>query len=269
MVLAALSLMPPTWLVPWSADLAAVAWFPLRPLERALAGVRHLLRRSVEVDPALDERAARLTDERDRYRGLWFAEQFRARELSTRLEAVEGVTRSSRALSRPVSAQVLGRAPVPGSGVLVIDAGADAGVRNGDPVVVRGDLLVGRVMGDPAASRAHVAVLVHPSNPRMDALVVPAEREGGAAGALVPIQLVPREGGRLEGEVAVGSGVSEGDEVRLADPAWKPSAQGLRLGTVRSLKPHDRNPLRLRVEIAADLEMERVGLVVVKCEAAP
>lgn len=267
LLLVALSLLPPAWLVPWSADLAAIAWFPLRPLERALSGVRSLLRRSVEVDPSLDERAARLSEERDRYRGLWFAEQLRAKELTERLEAIEEVRRARRALSRPVSAQVLGRAPTPDSGILVIDAGSDAGVATGDPVVVRGDMLVGRVVGAPTASRAHVAAIGHPTMARIDALVVPGG--DGAAGALVPIQLVPAGGGIFNGEVTLGAGVSEGDEVRLADPSWPAAAQGLRIGRIRLLEALDRNPLRLRAEIEPEIDPQRVGVVVVQCEVSP
>lgn len=269
LLLVGLALMPPSWLVPWSADVAAIAWFPLRPLERALSGVRSMLRRSAEIDSAISDSAAQLAEERDRYRGLWFAEQLHSKELSERLEVIEEVTRKARTVSRPVSAKVMGRAPGPASGVLVIDAGAEMGVEVGDPVVVRGDLLVGLVMGIPSSGRSHVAVLGNRTMPRIDALVAPTQREDSGAGAFVPIQLVPTDSGGLVGEVTAGSGVAEGDEVRLSDLSWKSAAQGLRIGRIRSLKPLDRNPLRLRAEVAFEVEPERVGTVVVRCEGSP
>ncbi|MBM4113960.1 MAG: rod shape-determining protein MreC [Phycisphaerae bacterium] len=269
LLLVGLSLMPPSWLVPWSADVAAIAWFPLRPLEKALATVRLLLRRPVEADPALDERSARLTEERDRFRGLWYAEQLHSRELRERLEAIEGVQRSARSIARPVAARVLSRPPGPESRMFVIDAGSDLGVASGDPVVVRGDLLVGRVTGSPSAGRSSVAQLGNKAMSRIDALVVPAGRDESSAGALVPIQLAPNSDGVLSGEVTAGSGVSQGDEVRLADPSWTPASQGLRIGRIRSLKPLERNPLRLTAEVEFEFEPSRVGIVVVLCEGTP
>lgn len=73
----------------------------------------------------------------------------------------------------------------------------------------------------------------------------------------------------LVGEVAVGAGVAEGDVVRLADPSWKRAAQGMQLGTIRSLRPLDRNPLRLRAEIVPEVALDRIGAVIVKCEESP
>lgn len=279
LALVALALLPPAWLLPWSADVAAVAWFPLRPVERALASLRRMLRNPVEIDPALDERAQRLAEERDHYRGLWFSEQLRANDLAARLEAVERVKRLDRSGSRPISAPVLGRSPTPGPRMLILGAGRDAGVSSGDPAVVRGDQLVGRVIGEPSSGRSQLALVTDPAIGRIDARIAPgsgtaAAGEGSRAGvptdaALVPIQLVAQIGGVLVGEIAVGSGAVEGDPVVLADPSWKLAAQGMRLGVIRSLRPLDRNPLRLKAEVMPEIELDRLGSVVIKCQETP
>lgn len=267
-----LALLPPTWLAPWSADVGAIVSLPLRPIEWVLARVRTTLRPAPVPESGNDERWRELTEDRDHYRALWFAERQRVGELEQRLEAVEQVRRVDRSSSRPVAATVIGQTSAPGSDLLVIDAGSEVGVRVGDPVVTAGDRLVGRIAEQTSDRRAKVMAVNHPLNGRIDALVEqlnPGAGDDGVALHFVPIQLTPLRNGRLEGEVAVGSGVALGDIVRLADPAWKRSAQGLRIGIVRALEPMTRNPLRLRAEIEPELEPARAVSVVVKCEDLP
>lgn len=270
LVLAVLALLPPAWLTPWSGDVASIVALPVRPLEWAFARVRRALRPAPEVADG-DARLRELTDDREHYRSLWFGERLRSAELEQRLEAVEEARRLDRTSARPVSAFVLALAG-PGSGMLRIDAGVEAGITAGDPVVVRGDVLVGRVVGEPGERRSTVAPITDPSNGRLDALVEPGSRAGARAdstAAFVPVQLAPVTGGRFAGEMAAGSGVGVGDVVRLADRTWKRAAQGTRLGVIRSMKPLDQNPLRLRIEVEPEGDATRAGVVVVKCEDGP
>lgn len=264
------ALLPPRWLAPWSADAAAIVSAPLRPLEWSFARLRRALRPAAP-EQDLDERLRELVDDREHYRSLWFAERLRSAELERRLEAVEETRRLDRTSSRPVSAAIVAMTG-PGSGLLTIDAGRSAGVTTGDPVVMRGDVLVGRVVGEPGEHRATVAPITDRSSGRLDALVEPGSGAGArsdATRAFVPIQLAPFQGDCFTGEIAAGSGAAPGDVVRLADPTWKRAAQGARLGVIRSMTPLDRNPLRLRVEVVPEADPSRAAIVVIKCEEAP
>jgi len=271
-VLALLAVLPPTWLAPWSADAATIAFYPLRPIEWSFARFRGALRPAPVTDDFVEERLRELTEDRDHYRALWFAERMRTGEMAERLAAVEGVARVDRSGSRPIAATIVSQAAGPGSGLLVVDAGLEMGVQSGDPLVTNGDRLVGRIAADPSERRSVVVPITHRSNGRIDALVEPGSGSGTsdeASGAFVPLQLTPIGGGRFSAEVAAGAGVAVGDVVRLADPTWKRAAQGMRIGTVRVLRPLDENPLRLRVEVESDLEAVRAVGVVIKCEEAP
>ena len=72
----------------------------------------------------------------------------------------------------------------------------------------------------------------------------------------------------LVGEVETSGKVREGDVVRLNDATWKPSARGMRLGVVRSIRASDRNPLRMVIELGGGLEAERLREVTLKVEAS-
>ncbi|MBX3355213.1 MAG: hypothetical protein KF724_05905 [Phycisphaeraceae bacterium] len=263
--------MPPAWLAPWSSDVAAIAAVPIRPLEWTLARVRRALRPAATAPGDIDERLRELTEDRDHYRALWFAERLRVGEVEARLEAVEAVRRLDRSGARPISASILAHVAGPGSELLAVDVGRDAGVSAGDPVVVKGDRLLGRIADQPQSHRALIVPTTHRLNGRIDALIDPGsggDPSGGDA-AFVPVQLSPQGGDRLVGEIAAGGRVAVGDIVRLADPAWKRAAQGMRLGVVRSMRPLDSNPLRLRIEVIPEVEVSRVGVVVVKGDAEP
>lgn len=267
MGLAALSLLPPRWLQPWTSDVAAVVWFPLRPIEHGLSAIGRAMRAPAERDPSLDERSRELSNERDELRGLLYAERLRSADLEDRVRQLEATARFDQARgSRPLSATVVARAG-PATGVLTLNVGSGHGVRAGDPAVVRGDLLVGRVAADLTATQSFLVPIDHPGIGRLDAVVIVQGAESMKAAQLPVIQVRPDGKGSLIGEVTTSAGVAEGDVVRLNDPTWKAAAQGMRLGTVRSVKALDSNPLRRRVEVVPDVEPGRVGNVTLKCEA--
>lgn len=270
--LALLAMLPPAWLAPWSADVAAIVLAPLRPVEWSLGRLRAAVRPASVADAFVEERLRELTDEREHYRGLWFAERLRTGDLEQRLEAVESVRRLDRSGTRPISATVISQSAGSGSRMLVVDAGRDAGVQAGDPVVTRGDRLMGRIADEPSQGHALLVPVNHPMIGRIDAVVEPGSAiEGHSDGdaAFVPIQLTPLVTGGFVGEMAAGGKVVVGDVVRLSDPTWKRAAQGMRLGTVRSIRPFDQNPLRLRLEVESAIEVERASNVVIKCEDTP
>ena len=62
--------------------------------------------------------------------------------------------------------------------------------------------------------------------------------------------------------------VHPGDPVLLSDTAWRPAAQGMRLGLVESVGPLDANPLRRRVSVRMETDPGRLSRVVVKVQDA-
>jgi len=266
---AALSLAPASTLRPWTGDLSALLWLPMRPPAHLLTSLRHWLR------PERDEGRARdaqlLVEERDRFRALWHGERLRAEGLEQRLTQIERAARMDRGgvPVEPIMVSVVGRGAGASERLLSLGAGARDGVRQGDPAVIGGDLLVGRVVGEPTEANCWLAPLVDRSTGRVDVYVAPADRPEAPPSEGVVAQLRPDDRGMLVGEIDAGGKVSEGDVVRLSDPTWKPAAQGMRIGAVRLVRRSDRNPLRSVVEVECGADPARLRQVTLKVEVAP
>lgn len=263
---AAMSLAPATVLRPWTGDLSALIWLPLRPPAHLLTSLRHWVR------PGRDESGARdaqlLLDERDRFRALWHGERLRAEALEQRLGQLERASRMDRGgvPVEPIMAAVVGRGAGASERFLSLGAGARDGVRQGDPAVIGGDLLVGRVEGEPTEANCWLVPLVDRSTGRVDVYVAPADRPEAPPSEGVVAQVRPNERGLLEGEIDSSGRVSEGDVVRLSDPNWKPAAQGMRIGVVRMVRKGDRNPLRSVIEVECGADPSRLRQVTLKVE---
>jgi hypothetical protein len=102
---------------------------------------------------------------------------------------------------------------------------------------------------------------------RIDAIAQPSAPAGAPIPAGVFVQLVPAGNGRLVGELESEATVRPGDPVLLSDAAWKPSAQGMRVGVVERVGKLDANPLRTRIDVRMETEPARVGRVIVKVAA--
>lgn len=264
---AALSLAPAPLLRPWTGDLSALLWLPMRPPAHLLTSLRHWLRPEREEGGARD--AQLLLEERDRFRALWHAERLRAEALEQRLGQLERTSRMDRGgvPVEPIIVSVVGRGAGASERFLSLSAGARDGVRQGDPAVIGGDLLVGRVVGDPTDANCWLAPLVDRSTGRLDVYVAPADRPEAPPSEGVVAQLRPNDRGLLEGEIDSAGKVNEGDVVRLSDPTWKPAAQGMRVGTVRLVRKGDRNPLRSVIEVECGADPARLRQMTLKVEA--
>ena len=263
------SLLPGSALRPWIGDVASLVWLPLRPGTWVLASIRHVLRPDSDVSSSRDVQL--LAEERDRYRALWHAERLRAEDLAQRLTQLDRTAQLDRggAPVDPMLVTVLGGGAGPGGRFLTLSAGRTQGVGSGDPVVVGGDQLVGRVAGDPAPITCWMAPITDSSIGRLDVYVTPADRPEAAPSESVRAQLRPDSRGLLLGEVDASGRVHEGDVVRLDDRQWKRSAQGMRVGTVRAVRRGDRNPLRSMIEVEVGLDLSRLRQVTMKVEAEP
>jgi len=262
----ALSLLPVSLLRPWTNDLSALLWIPLRPPAHGLTALRHWLR------PPRDETAVRdsqlLLEDRDRFRALWHGERLRAEELSQRLAQVERASKLDRGgvPVEPVMVSITGRGAGSSERFLALNAGIRDGVQKGDPAVIGGDLLIGRVVDDPAETSCWLAPLGDASTGRLDVYIAPADRPEAPPSEGVIAQLRPDARGMLVGEVDSTGRVDVGDIVRLADPTWKRAAQGMRVGVVRAVRASDRNPLRKVMEVECGAETDRLRQVTLKVE---
>jgi len=262
----ALALAPSSFLRAWTSDLSALLWLPLRPPAHGLTALRYWLRPPAESGGGGD--AQMIRDERDRFRALWHAERLRAEGLSQRLSQIERVRGMDRGgvPVEPVLASVTGRGAGSSERFLVLNAGKRDGVQAGDPAVIGGDVLVGRVVGEPGEASCWLAPLRDASTGRLDVYIAPADRPEAPPSEGVIAQLRPNAQGLLVGEVDSAGKVDIGDSVRLADPTWKPSAQGMRVGVIRGLRKSDRNPLRSLIEVECEAETDRMRQVTLKVE---
>lgn len=262
-------LLPARFLQPWTADVAGLVWLPLRPGEYLLTSLRHFLRPDGQTAAGGDLQL--LTEERDRFRAMWHAERLRAEELEQRLAQLDRTGEMDRGGSQvdPMLVLVVGTGAGPGGRFLTLSAGSMQGVTTGDPAVVGGDQLVGRVMGDPSAATCWMAPLTDSAIGRLDVYVAPADRPEAAPSESVRAQLRPDGRGLLVGELDVSGRVGEGDVVRLDDRQWKRAAQGMRVGVVRTVRRADRNPLRSVIEVEPGLDLSRLRQVTLKLEPSP
>ena len=262
-------LLPASLLRPWTGDVAGLVWLPLRPGEYLLTSLRHFLRPETQATPSGDLQL--LIEERDRFRAMWHAERLRADELAQRLAQYDRTSELDRGGAQvdPVMVMVVGTGAGPGGRFLTLSAGSSQGVGAGDPAVVGGDQLVGRVMGDPAAVTCWMAPITDVAIGRLDVYVAPADRPEAAASESVRAQLRPDGRGLLVGEIDAAGRVGQGDVVRLDDRQWKRAAQGMRVGTVRTVRRADRNPLRSVIEVEPGIDIARLRQVTLKLEGSP
>jgi len=236
LVVAGLAIAPARWLG-WTNEAASLLWLPLRPVAHLGVAASSWLRPPTPV-PVVD--VAKLAEERDELLAL--AQRLRA-ELDASREAIailEGLPRPAESPSRPIAAEVIAVEP---SGIVSINVGLRHGVSVGDPVVAAGGRLVGRI-GDPLGINAGVVVpaaRIGVAEPRV-------RIEGGSSGSETVLCLLEPTGDGWRGEVAA-TRVETGAEVRLDDPAWPSSAQGLLLGRVASLRDVPERPLRASIRV--------------------
>ena len=291
-VAGALAALPQSAQAPWSGGLATALWAPLRPATGALAWVRDRVRAPADPYPGLPEELRTALEQRDRLQGELDAAQLHVGQLERELGELSGFRPADRAGWRPRLATVVERSGGKSAGLLGIDIGSAQGVQAGDPVVVGGNQLVGQVAAGGAGGRSWIIPLDDRRCGRIDAFVQPAgasaalpggapdapapsapekvkKGKGAAARGPVLVLLVPQGDRLLVGEMDAPAEVHPGDPVLLSDSAWRPAAQGMRLGLVESVGPLDANPLRRRVSVRMETDPGRLSRVVVKVQDAP
>jgi cell shape-determining protein MreC len=289
---ALLSALPQSVQTPWSGTLATVLWAPLVPGASVLAWARDRIRAPTEPYQGLPEELRAAREGRDQLQGELDAVQLRAEQLERELGELSGYRPADRAGWQPRLATVIERGAGRPAGLLGIDVGTAQGIGEGDPVVVGGNQVIGIIAAGGAENRSWVIPLDDRRCGRIDAIVLPeaadgsSDASGGAAAvgkktakagktdkadkarngtrATVLVQLVPQGNRTLVGELESPADVKPGDSVLLSDAAWRPAAQGMRIGVVESEGALDANPLRRRITVRMESDPLRVARVVVK-----
>jgi len=257
-----LGLVPARWVAPWSSDLSAVVWVPLSPLAHAGTSIRLWLRPG---NAASREADASVVEERDRYRGLWHAEQIKVQELEKRLRAYEVAAKTSRGGdAKFAAASVLTRSASGGGFALKLNCGSRQGIAAGDVVLFGGDAIAGRIAPDVGNVTSTVMSVADRASGRVDAYITPAAQEGAKRTEPISVQIVPDGRGQLRADIDLGSAVAAGDMVRVRDQAWPQGAQGMRIGVVREVRRKDAQPLRGEAIIDPVVDGSSVGEVVVR-----
>ncbi len=270
---ALLSAVPQSSQAPWSGWAAAAVRLPLEPAVRALGVLRDVVRAPEKPYPGLPDELRRALSDRDRLQGELNAAELRVRDLERQLALLVRYRPAERAGWRPQPASIVARGGGRPAGLLGLGIGTADGVSKGDPVVIGGNTLVGRVADGVSESRCWVIALDDRRIGLIDAEVRPsgsagtgagAPREGKGPRASVLVQLRPQGDRRLDGELETPTNgaapdVRIGDEVVLADATWPASALGTRIGFVESVGALDSNPLRRRVTVRLDCDPSRLG----------
>ncbi len=253
LVVLVLSLLPTTWLVPWTNRLSEIVRLPLVPLGDVATSVRIWL--TVDGSDLADRAQFDLLEtERNEYRRRFHAANERVRELEGLVESLRGLPPTGEVGEFvAIEVDVVGGDPSSPSSPLQVNAGRRRGILPGAVAVHRGDTLVGRVLADVGPTTAWIRPAA--GFGLIDARLVDdqgiTDREPGNDG--VPVQLRPEEGGwttTVDRAVAVELGMV----ARLHDPGWSRFAQGLVIGVVREVGTLESNPTRktVRVEVLTD-----------------
>jgi hypothetical protein len=100
----------------------------------------------------------------------------------------------------------------------------------------------------------------------MEAIILPADDPAAELADAPRLQLVADGRGTLVGDLDRNLVVQADDVVRLSDPAWPDSAQGMMLGRVMSVEPKDLQPLLNQITVRPRFHPQRVASVTLKIE---
>lgn len=256
----------PARLLGWTRVPAEIVALPVQPL--ADGGIR-LSRwlRPLEGEAGESEAVRTLIADLETTRALLHAERLRSEGLLAEIEAL----REARAFRpgvemTPLYVRVVGQGPDRGQGPVRLGAGSVHGVEPGAIAVYRGGHLLGRVAPEVERLSSRLVPLTDPSSGLVEARVLPASDPLRALAGAPRLQLLPDGHGALAGDLDRNVAVERGDEVRLADPLWPDSAQGLIIGVVEDMRPKDLQPLLQLITVRPRYQAQRVSAVTLVVE---
>ena len=264
------ALLPVRWLG-WTAVLAEIVRVPIQPMTDAGVRMARLVR--PPVDDSGESEALRLrTDELERSRALLHGARLEIEGLHEEIAAMQDARSLRPGVEiTPIFARVTGRPVDRARGPVRVNVGSRDGVVAGAIVVYGGGHLIGRVARNPSRLSCGVLPITDVSIGLIEGYVIPADDPVDDIGGLPHIQLLPDGRGGLVGDLDRAIVINPGDVVRLTDPSWPGTAQGLIIGEVESVVPKDLQPLRNAVTVRPKYDAQRVAkmTVIIERYAAP
>ena len=181
----------------------------------------------------------------------------RVRELERQLQELIRLSPVNReGIERTVTAPVVSGLSDVSAGMIAVRAGSEDGVSEGTVAAAPGLRLVGRVR-EVRGPLSLVLPITQRSAGWLNAVV-----EAGPSGRMYGCQLSPVGDGTLRGDLVVeASGVEAGQKVRLRDAEWPAAAQMFLVGLVERVEPKAEQPLRQVVTVRPEMDLKRVGEV--------
>jgi hypothetical protein len=258
------SLLPVSWLAPWTHRASELVGLPLVPLGDGWMAVRHWLVRpsADEVITAAD--ADQLEDENRLLRLERDQSREEARLLRIQLEQCrnweDGGTGGR---SRVIDARVVGTEPhASGELLFRINAGSARGVGGGALVVARSNVLLGEVVEGAAGGTSRTVSLVRPMCSQrigqFEGLILrEGEEDLGVGDRMRPRGMMKPSGDGwvMNVEAPASTGVRPGNEVVMVDPI-RTDAFGFRVGRVIAVEQDTSNAQWKQVRIEPLLALE-------------
>ncbi|MHC4414714.1 MAG: rod shape-determining protein MreC [Planctomycetota bacterium] len=264
-----LALLPTGWLRPWTSHVADIVNVPVQPFADAGIRPRGRLRPRDDATAGESERVRHLTEELEKARALSHAKQLRIEALEQEIRELQDARRFHRGGEveiDPLFARITGRSPDRAGGPVRLNVGRRDGVTGGTVAVFRGVHLIGRVAEDVAQAGSWIIPITDPSNRLVEAVILPAGDPLAPVGEAPRILLAPSGPGAFAGDLDAAVGVERGDTVRLSDPTWPASAQGMIVGFVESVSPKDAQPLLTSIVVRPRYHAHHLTSVTLKIE---
>jgi len=264
-----LALLPAGWLR-WTVVASDIVNVPIQPLADAGVRLGRVLRGPEGSAGEESEAVRRRTEQLEATRVLLHAARLRIEALQEEIRHLQDARRFHQGVQiDPMYARVTGRSPDRGRGPVRINAGSRHGVTAGTVAVYRGVHLIGRVADDVGRLSCRIVPITDPATGLMEAIILPADDPAAELADAPRLQLVAdgrSDPPSLVGDLDRNLVVQPGDVVRLADPAWPDSAQGMILGTVVSAEPKDLQPLHNQITVEPTFYAHDVASVTLKIE---
>lgn len=258
-MLLVVSLLPGSWVSPWSGRIAELVSLPLVPLGDGFKALRSWAVPSQET-VITGQEAAVLEEQANLLRQSLDEARKRNQDLRRELERYRALDeRGLGGRYRFVDARLVGAEPFrSGERLHVINAGTARGVRPGSQVVFRKDILLGLVVGERIGrTRAMVRPVESRQNGRLRASVLLGDEIEISRPEIQRVQaLLEPDGTGWTAMIAEAdaAGIRPGHQVVVDDDTWG-DAVGMRIGRVTAVRPSTSSPLwlELRVEPIRDL----------------
>lgn len=267
LVTVVLALLPTSWLLPWTSGLAAVLSAIVQPAGQVGVSIRNWLRPPNDPVAKESQQVQQLIDDREELRQLLYASRLRIEVLEEEMRERQDAQRFNQGVQiDPLFARITGRTPDRPRGMVRLNVGARNGVTPGTVAVFRGVHLIGRVAGDVARLSSWLVPIIDRNTGLLEAIILPADDPVAPVEDAPRLQLTQDTHGALIGDLEKDVVVQRGDIVRLSDPAWPDSAQGMIIGFVESVREQDQRPLLNAITVRPQYHAHRLAFVTLKIE---